>query len=90
MASTRVCFHILFNLNQATASHLIMHKYQPGDTVSFISLFKQQQQGIIQDAITTGGNNAYTIHGYDFLILEKHVIERIAKGERKKLNNHRP
>lgn len=57
-----------------------MHKFQTGDKVSFINIFKQPQEGIIQDLVVTGGNNAYTIEGYDFILLEKNIEERLAKA----------
>jgi hypothetical protein len=62
-----------------------MHKYQIGDKVSFINIFKQPQEGIIQDLVVTGGNNAYTIEGYDFILLEKNSIERLAKAVKKNI-----
>jgi hypothetical protein len=60
-----------------------MHKYQIGDKVSFMNLFKQSQEGVIQDLVVTGGNNAYTIEGYDFILLEKNIIERLSKAVKK-------
>jgi len=63
-----------------------MHKYRAGDIVSFIDVLKQKQQGTIQDLVPTGGFNAYTIKGYDFLVLEKNITERIARVEKKKVD----
>jgi hypothetical protein len=62
-----------------------MHKYQIGDKVSFMNLFKQSQEGVIQDLVVTGGNNAYTIEGYDFILLEKNIIERLSKAVKKNI-----
>ena len=70
------------NITQLT-SRLIMHKYQIGDKVSFINMFKLLQEGIIQDQVTTGDHNAYTIEGYDLLVLEKNIVERLARALKK-------
>jgi hypothetical protein len=67
-----------------TSRH-IMHKYQVGDRVSFINIFKQPQEGPIQDQVTTGGNNAYTVMGYDFLVLEKQITALLAKAQKKRV-----
>jgi hypothetical protein len=62
-----------------------MHKYKIDDKVSFMNLFKQSQEGVIQDLVVTGGNNAYTIEGYDFILLEKNIIERLSKAVKKNI-----
>jgi hypothetical protein len=61
-----------------------MHKYHVGDKVSFVNIFRQPQEGIIQDLVTTGDHNAYTIEGYDLLVLEKQITAVLAKALKKK------
>ena len=66
-----------------------MHSYQVGDKVSFLTIFKQVQEGIIQDVVIAGGNYTYCIEGYDFLVLEKNITARLFRAEKKKTDNWR-
>jgi hypothetical protein len=60
-----------------------MHSFQVGDKVSFLNIFKQGQEGLIQDLVTAGGNYAYCIEGYDFIVLEKNITQRLVKADKK-------
>jgi hypothetical protein len=60
-----------------------MHSFQVGDKVSFLNIFKQGQEGLIQDLVMAGGNYAYCIEGYDLIVLEKNIIERLVKANKK-------
>ncbi|HJW16400.1 MAG TPA: hypothetical protein VJ499_04740 [Flavisolibacter sp.] len=60
-----------------------MHSFQVGDKVSFLNIFKQSQEGVIQDLVIAGGNYAYCIDGYDFIVLEKNITQRLVKADKK-------
>ena len=65
-----------------------MPKYQRGDRVLFVDILKQTREGILLDVVPTGGHDAYTIEGYDFIVLEKNILKRLEKAKKKKNSNY--
>ena len=65
-----------------------MPKYQRGDRVLYVDILKQTREGRILDVIPTGGHDAYTIEGCDFIVLEKNVLKRLERARKKKGNDY--